>query len=80
MDTSIPAVLVQERMSSCQSRLDEITTALGTELGKPMHHRDPRVLTFLECQKQKFAFSIALLSELLGTDRQVGAAIELQSE
>ncbi len=80
MYTYIPVSLVQERMAICKSRLDEIGRALGSELEKPMHRRNPLVLTFLESQRQKFDFSMATLSELLDAAGEAGPSIGTRPE
>jgi hypothetical protein len=71
MAGNIPIALVQDAIADCESRLGEIVKALSTELAKPMHQRDPLLLTFLGLQRQKVGFSIEALSRLFNAGDDV---------
>jgi len=64
MAQCIPVVLVEAKIATFQSKLDEIAAAMAMEMAKPINDRNHLTLLFLEFQRQKFALSVEALSEL----------------
>jgi hypothetical protein len=73
MSRSIPIALVQVEIGDCESKLAEILRALSTEVAKPMHQRDPVVLTFLAFERHKISCVLEVLSRLVDPSDSSGS-------